>query len=145
MWVIIQVPPLVSLNDAEEVLEKLEQNRRFAKKRSVRSYLLRGKLLCDCENPYHNLVGYPGQKVRKGKDGKALLDTEGNKIKDYYTNYRCGLFSIGKTEESRRCSNHISGIKIESLVIDTIKELFLSPEGMFEYAIEREQGTERKV
>lgn len=86
------------------------------------------------------MVGYPGQKVKKGTDGKALLDSEGNKIKDYYTNYRCSLFSIGKTEESRRCSNHISGIKIESLVMDTIKELFLSPESMFEYAMEQEQG-----
>ncbi len=145
LWVIIQVPPLVSVSEAEEVLERLEQNRRFAKKRSVRSYLLRGKLLCDCESPYHNMVGYPWQKVKKGKDGKALVDTEGNKIKDYYTNYRCSLFSIGKTDESRRCSNHISGIKIESLVIDTIKELFLSPESMFEYAIEREQGNGGKT
>lgn len=40
-WVIVQVPSLISPEQAEKVLERMEQNRRFAKKRSVRSYPLR--------------------------------------------------------------------------------------------------------
>lgn len=144
-WVIVSIPPLITPEQAEKVLEKMEENRRFARKRSVRSYPLRWKLFCDCENPHHNMIGYPWQKVKKGKDKKPLLDNEGNKIKEYYTNYRCGLYNLRRTSEERHCKNHISGIKIESLVFDAIKELFLAPDTLFGYVLEQGKGNMRKA
>ena len=39
-WVEIQIPQIVSEKQAELILERLDSNRRFAKKRAVRSYML---------------------------------------------------------------------------------------------------------
>lgn len=38
-----------------------------------------------------------------------------------------------KVDDDRRCNNAILARKVESVVIDTIKELFLNPETVFDY------------
>lgn len=118
-WIDIKIPKILSVKQAEAIAEKLESNRRYSKKRSVRNYMLQWKLFCDCENPVlHNFVGYH------------------NNIKGL-RNYRCWMHNSSKYSKERLCSNHISGLKIEWVIIDTLKELFLDPEYIFETAINR--------
>lgn len=47
--------------------------------------------------------------------------------------YRCSLRTEVKVDDDRRCKNAILARKVESVVIDTIKELFLNPETVFDY------------
>lgn len=42
-----------------------------------------------------------------------------------------------KVSEERRCSNQISALKIEPVIIDTLRELLLDPEYLSELAIDR--------
>lgn len=117
-WVSIAIPPIITEKQAEAVLEKLESNRRFAKKRSVREYMLQGKLRCTCQSENPHFVGY-------FNNAKELR------------NYRCNMHKADKVSEDRRCSNHISGLKIEGVVVDTLRELLLDPEYLFELALDR--------
>lgn len=88
-WVSISIPPLIKTKQAEAILEKLESNRRFSKKRSVREYMLQGKLRCTCQSENPHFVGY-------------FNNTKGLR------NYRCNMHKADKVSEERRCSNHIS-------------------------------------
>jgi hypothetical protein len=47
--------------------------------------------------------------------------------------YRCSLRTKAKVDDDRRCKNAILSRKVESVVIDTIKELFTNPETIFDY------------
>ena len=107
-WIEIKIPAIITVAEAEEVLGRSELNRNYTKNRNNRTYLLQGKLFCNCELDHHNFVGYY------------------NKRKDL-RNYRCSLCNPTKTDPTRRCSNNISGYKIDTLVIDTLKEVFLDP------------------
>lgn len=51
-------------------------------------------------------------------------------------NYRCNNYNLRRVSEDRHCRNHISGIKIESVITETLKELFLSPDFLFERALD---------
>lgn len=114
-WIDVKIPAIITAKEAEAVLEKLESNRRFAKKRAVRAYMLQGKLLCDCEPCMKHFVGYHNNE-------KNLR------------NYRCNNYNIVRISEDRRCKNHISGLKIEGVVTETLRELFLDPDFLFERA-----------
>lgn len=124
-WIYIAVPVLILKEQSENVLEKMEYNRRFNKKRSHRQYLLRGKLLCDCEPELHAMIGYAVPKKVNGVDGMKEVR--------HYTNYRCTMCNHGKSDELRRCGNYISGAKVEAVVLDTIKEFLTDPESIFGY------------
>lgn len=117
-WISIPIPALISAKQAEAITEKLESNRRFSKKRAVREYMLQGKLRCTCQNENPHFVGY-------FNNAKELR------------NYRCNMHKADKVSEERRCSNHVSGLKIEGVVIDTLRELLLDPEHLFDLAIDR--------
>lgn len=114
-WVEIKIPSIITNKQGGLILDKLESNRRFAKKRAIRSYMLQGKLLCDCQMKYPHFAGYfHNQKELR--------------------NYRCGMYRTGNISEDRRCSNHVSGLKIEGIIIETIKELLLDPDYIFDLA-----------
>lgn len=117
-WITLKIPAIISKEEAILIGEKLIKNRNFAKKRSIRNYMLQWKLFCDCEFPdYHNFVGY----FHNGK---------------WLRNYRCGLHNTSKVSHDRKCSNHISGLKIETIVIETLKEILTNPDYIFEKTIE---------
>lgn len=117
-WIEIEIPQIITIKQAKLIKEKLENNRRFAKKRSVRNYMLQWKLFCDCESPdLHNFVWY----FHNWK---------------WLRNYRCSMHNSTRVSKERLCSNHISWLKIEWIVIDTLKELFLDPDYIFEKAID---------
>ncbi len=78
--------------------------------------MLQGKLLCDCEPCMKHFVGYHNNE-------KNLR------------NYRCNNYNIVRISEDRRCRNHISGLKIEGVVTETLRELFLDPDFLFERAV----------
>lgn len=124
-WIDISVPPLIQKSQAEDTLERLQMNRQFSRKRSYRQYLLRGKLLCDCEPELHAMIGYAVPKKIKSADGTKEIR--------HYTNYRCTMCNHGKSDEMRRCGNYISWAKVESIVLETIKELLSNPESIFDY------------
>ncbi|MDD4530345.1 MAG: hypothetical protein PHO80_02230, partial [Candidatus Gracilibacteria bacterium] len=115
-WINVKIPQILTKKQAEAIEEKLEHNRVFSKKKSFRTYMLQGKLLCDCETIHHNFIGYANNK----KDLK---------------NYRCSKYNLRKHSIDRHCKNHISGLKIEGIVVNTIKELLLHPDYLFEEAI----------
>ena len=115
-WISIEIPRIISDKEAELVLEVLENNRKFAKKRAVRNYMLQWKLFCDCEKCLHNFTWY-------FHNPKQLK------------NYRCSLNNWSKVSENRRCKNQISWLKIEGVVIDTLRELFTDPEYLLEKAL----------
>ncbi|MGE4444482.1 MAG: recombinase family protein [Candidatus Altimarinota bacterium] len=118
-WVEIKVPAIITKKQAEAIFEKLDNNRKYSKRRSVRNYMLQSKLFCDCEYPeLHNFVGYFNNQ-------KELR------------NYRCSMHNRSRVSENRLCKNHVSGLKIERIVIDTLKEIFLDPEYIIEKAIDR--------
>ncbi len=126
-WIDIQIPQILNLKQVELIEEKLDFNRKYSKKRSVRSYMLQSKLFCNCESPqYHNFIGYFNNQ-------KELR------------NYRCSLHNRTKFSDDRLCSNHISWRKIETVLIDTLKELFLDPEYIFEKAIDEYFWEDRKT
>lgn len=117
-WISIQIPAIISEKQAKDIIEKMQNNRRFSKKKTQRTYLLQWKLFCDCEAKHHNFVGYfnPKKNLR---------------------NYRCGLYNSSKVEKERRCSNHISGLKIEPIVINTVRELLTDTEYLFELSLNK--------
>lgn len=115
-WINVKIPQILTKKQAEAINEKLEHNRVFSKKRSVRTYMLQWKLLCDCETIHHNFIWYTNNK-------KNLK------------NYRCSKYNLRKNSIDRHCKNHISWLKIEWIIVDTIKELLLHPDYLFEEAI----------
>lgn len=118
-WIEIKIPKILTIKQAEAIIEKLENNRRYSKKRSVRNYMLQWKLVCDCESPIlHNFVWY-------FSNAKWLR------------NYRCWMHNSTKYWKERLCSNHISWMKIEKVVVDTLRELFLDPDYIFDMAIDK--------
>lgn len=116
-WIAIKIPQIITEKEAWVVMEKLESNRRYSKKRSVRSYMLQGKLFCDCETCMRNFTGYYHNQ-------KELR------------NYRCNNYNLRWVSEERHCKNHVSGIKIESIVMETLKELFLDTDFLWERALD---------
>lgn len=120
-WISIEIPRIISDKQAELLLETLTNNRKYAKKRAVRSYMLQWKLFCNCEECLHNFTWY-------FHNPKQLR------------NYRCSLNNTWKVSEDRRCKNQISGLKIEWIVIDTLKELFTDNEYLLERALEESFG-----
>lgn len=118
-WIDIKVPSIITKKQAEAIFEKLDNNRKYAKRRSIRNYMLQSKLFCDCEYPeLHNFVWYFNNK-------KELR------------NYRCSMHNSSRVSEDRLCKNHVSWLKIERIVIDTLKEIFLDPEYITEKAIDK--------
>lgn len=117
-WISIEIPRIISDKEAELILETLENNRKFAKKRAVRTYMLQWKLYCDCESCLHSFTWYY-------HNAKGLK------------NYRCSLNNGSKVSEDRRCKNQISWLKIEWVVIDTLRELFTEPEYLITRALEK--------
>lgn len=118
-WIDIKIPAIITKKQAEAIFEKLDNNRKYAKKRSVRNYMLQSKLFCDCEYPeLHNFVWYFNNQ-------KELR------------NYRCSMHNRSRVSTDRLCSNHVSWLKIERIVIDTLKEIFLDPEYITEKAIDK--------
>jgi DNA invertase Pin-like site-specific DNA recombinase len=117
-WIQIKVPQIITLKQSKLIKEQLEKNRKYSKKRSVRNYMLQWLLFCDCEKGLlHNFIWY-------FNNTKELR------------NYRCCLHNSTKFSKERLCSNHISWLKIEWVVLDTLKELFLNHEYIFEKALE---------
>jgi len=114
-WIEINIPKIITLRQAEAILKKMDDNKRFSQKNAVRSYMLQGKMFCDCEAKHHNFVWYYDNK-------KSLR------------NYRCNLYQIWKTDISRRCTNNLSGLKIEPVIVDTLREIFTNSDFILEQA-----------
>gem|GEM_PF-4465807 len=55
-WIEINIPKIITLRQAEAILKKMDDNKRFSQKNAVRSYMLQGKMFCDCEAKHHNFV-----------------------------------------------------------------------------------------
>ena len=49
--------------------------------------------------------------------------------------YRCSLRTKVKVDDDRRCKNAILSRMVELVVIDTIKELFMNPDTIFDYEL----------
>ena len=124
-WIMMTVPPIISKEEADIINEKLAYNKRFAVRWTNQAYLLRGKLMCSCEPGLHNMIGNSRMKRKIRVDGSVY---EYEKIE-----YRCSLRTKAKVDDDRRCRNTILSRKVESVVIDTIKELFTNPETVFDY------------
>ena len=102
----IKIPQLFDKKTAKRINIKKKINRNHADKKSFRTYLLKGKLFCDCQSDFRNFKWYY------------------NNTK-WLRNYRCTMSDKRKTSENRRCNNNISWLKIDTLVIDTLKDFFL--------------------
>lgn len=105
----IKIPAIFSKEIVKKVEQKKKINKNHSPKHSFRNYLLKGKLFCDCcsKHDLHSFIGYFNNK-------KGLR------------NYRCSLMNWGKVSSDRKCNNSISWLKIEWLVIDTLKDFFLN-------------------
>lgn len=124
-WISIAVPPIITKEEAETIDEKLAYNKRFAERWYNQVYLLRWKLMCNCQPELHNMIWNSRIKRKTRVDGSIY---EHEKVE-----YRCSLRTKVKVDDDRRCKNAILARKVESVVIDTIKELFLNPETVFDY------------
>lgn len=106
--VTIQIPKIYTKTLAKKVEEKRKINRNHATKWSTRTYLLKSKLFCDCQPDLRNFIWYSWSKNK-------------NKL----VNYKCSMSDKRKASEDRRCNNNISWLKIDTLVIDTLRDFFL--------------------
>ncbi len=102
----IKIPKIFDKKIAKQVNEKRRINRNHSDKKSYRTYLLKWKLYCDCQPDLRNFVWYAFSK-------KWLIW------------YRCSMRDKRKTSSDRKCNNSISWLKIDTLVIDTLKDFFL--------------------
>jgi DNA invertase Pin-like site-specific DNA recombinase len=123
-WINVSVPPIISKEEAEEIEDKMVFNKRFADKWK-RIYLLKGKLLCDCKSELHSMLWNSRMKRKTRKNGSVYEYEK--------TEYRCSLRTKAKVDDDRRCKNAILSRKVEGIIIDTIKELFVTPEILFDY------------
>lgn len=104
----ISIPRIFWDSIWEQIKERRVRNRNHSSKKSFRTYLLKGKLFCDCQEDLRNFVWYTGSKN-----------------KNSLVNYRCSMCDKRKASENRRCHNNISGRKIDNLVIETLRDFFL--------------------
>ncbi len=105
--VTIKIPKIYTKIIAKQIAEKRRLNKNLAWKKTNRTYLLKGKLFCDCQPDLRNFTWYTGSSEKKLK------------------NYRCSMSDKRKTSEDRRCTHSISWLKIDNLVIDVLKDFFL--------------------
>ena len=115
-WIEVKVPALITKEQAKQIFEQFDKNQRYAKKNNKNIYALQGKLYCDCEPKLHNFTWYFHNPKQK-------------------RNYRCSLNNRSKTSEERRCKNHVSWMKIEKIVFDTLYEMFADPRYINELTI----------
>lgn len=71
------------------------------------------------------MLGNSRMKRKTRKDGSVYEYEK--------TEYRCSLRTKAKVDDDRRCKNAILSRKVEGVIIDTIKELFITPETLFDY------------
>ena len=102
----IPIPKIFDENIAIQINEKRRINKNHSEKKGFRTYLLKSKLFCDCQTDLRNFKWYYNNK-------KELR------------NYRCTMSDKRKTSSDRLCKNSISWLKIDTLVIDTLKDFFL--------------------
>lgn len=126
-WISIAVPPIITKDEASIIDDKLAYNKRFAERWAKQFYLLRGKLMCSCQPELHNML-WNSRMKRKIRVDWSIYEYE--KIE-----YRCSLRTKVKVDDDRRCKNAILSRKVELVVIDTIKELFMNPDTIFDYEL----------
>ena len=102
----IKIPKIYTKVVEKKIAEKRINNKSHSNTKR-RVYLLRSKLYCDCCTDLRNFTWYTWSSEAKLK------------------NYRCSMSDKRKTSEDRRCTNSISGLKIDNLVIDILKDFFL--------------------
>ena len=118
----ISIPKIFSKQIAEKIQEKKTINRNHADKKSFRTYLLKWKLFCDCQPDLRNFKWYYNNK-------KNLR------------NYRCTMSDKRKASSDRLCNNSISWLKIDNLVIETLKDFFLDyNKFLIEYWLKNKQN-----
>jgi len=102
----IKIPKICDTSIAQKIADKKKVNRNHADKSSFRTYLLKWKLFCDCQSDLRSFKWYY------------------NNTKEL-RNYRCTMSDKRKASEDRRCNNNISWLKIDTLVIDVLRDFFL--------------------
>lgn len=123
----IPTPRIFTESIAKQIEERKRINRNHADKKSFRTYLLKGKLFCDCQPDLRNFKWYYNNK----KDLR---------------NYRCTMSDKRKASEDRRCNNSISGLKISTLVIDTLRDFFLDfNKFLAEYWLDKTQDSKSNI
>lgn len=106
--ILIKIPKIYTKTLVKRLEEKRKINRNHSWKWSTRTYLLKWKLFCDCQPDLRNFVWYTWSKK-----------------KNSLVNYRCSMRDKRKASADRICNNSISWLKIDTLVIDTLKDFFL--------------------
>lgn len=106
-WLPINVPPIISETDFEQVQERLKQNKIFASRNTKKPSLLQGLITCGvCGQPFY-------KRIRKNGD---------NSLGYYYCR--------GQTSKSqKKCSNKaVRQEKIDKLVFAEVLKLLYNPD-----------------